>query len=216
RNAQGTQANGTGQFFEFQVFNFTRDAVLASQVTEILLVFLCHPGLAVDDSNLTRLSKPLHVVLLVFDPGLVDPLFDDLITDVIRAIDIKTLFIRSKSDRYRLIVNEDELRNVKGSLQGRADQRHLLLHRTHQDELPEPEVTKVELIELPVLHERVAQVKRELNTVSLILFKVMREHVLSAVFSLVDDARHKRIDPVQAIFEGATALVDDTRLRVKL
>jgi hypothetical protein len=44
-----------------------------------------------------------HALGRPLDDGLVDTLLDNLISDVIRAVDVESLFVETKSDRERRI-----------------------------------------------------------------------------------------------------------------
>jgi hypothetical protein len=80
---------------------------VASQIAKALKVFDVSPvlqgfaGLAVDDGNLAGLG---HALGRPLDDGLVNTLLDNLISDVIRAVDVESLFVETKSDRERRIV----------------------------------------------------------------------------------------------------------------
>jgi hypothetical protein len=95
----------------------------AGQIAEALQELDVRPvlqrlgGLIVDDRYLPRLrhalARPLH-------HRLVDPLLDDLVPDVVRAVHVEPLLVEAEPDREGGVLDEDEVRTLIARLKGQA------------------------------------------------------------------------------------------------
>ncbi len=74
------------------------------KVVDVFPVLQGLPSVGVYDGDLARLGEPLGLPL---DHALVDPLFDDLVTDVVSPIYVESSLVGSKSDRKRVALNKD-------------------------------------------------------------------------------------------------------------
>ena len=91
--------------------------------------------------------------LVPADAGLVDPLLDDLVADVVRPVYVEALLVDAEADRERLMLDEDQVGRFEGNGHVGLGAGELPLDPAGRHELPDPEVAQIELIEEPVLVE---------------------------------------------------------------
>src|ERR1700730_15745733 len=104
------EALDTLQFPEFEVFESPGQITKALKIFDVRPVFQRLAGLAVDDGHFPGLR---HALGRPLDNRLVDSLLDDLVPDVIRAIDVEPLFVEAKPDREGGVLDEDQVRRVE-------------------------------------------------------------------------------------------------------
>src|SRR5439155_3134804 len=113
-HAQRPEALDALQLPELEALDRAGQIAEALQVLDVRPVLQRLGGLIVDDGHLPRLrhalARPLH-------HRLVDPLLDDLVPDVVRAVHVEPLLVEAEPDRQGGMLDENQVRGLERNRQ---------------------------------------------------------------------------------------------------
>src|SRR5947208_11860517 len=211
-HAERAQAVHALQLFELDVLDLAADVAEVAQVLEIAAILRGLAALAVYDGELARLR---HALGRALDQGLVDALFDDLVADVVGAVDVEALLVEAEADRHRRVLHEHEVRGVQRHRQLGGQPVGARGDAAHDHELPDAQALEIERVEATVLDERTADVDLVVDAVGLLLLEVVREDVLRCLLLEVEIRGDRVADARDALLEHAALAVDGTEPRVE-
>src|SRR5262245_38074944 len=183
-----------------------------AQIFEVAAVFGGLGGVSVDDRQLAGLCDALGLAL---DQGLVDPLLDDLVPDVVRAVDVEPLLVEAEAYRQRRVLDEHQVRGLERHRQLGGEAVGTCSDAARDHQLPDAEALEVERIEATVLHQRSADVDLMVDTVGLLLFEVVRIDVLRRLFLEIEVRRDRVRDAGDAFLEDAALAVHRAEPRIE-
>src|SRR5690606_23965099 len=86
---------------------------------------------------------------------------------------------------------------------------------THRKQLPQAKVLKVQRIKIAIFHKFASHVKAILNSVRLVLFTAVGEHLLSTLFRLIKVIADGTVYSFKTFFERPSPLVYHSGNRIK-
>src|SRR5437879_3252942 len=89
---------------QVQLISIAGQVGQALQVLDVPAVLAALWALAVDDCDLAGLG---YAVRSALDHGFVDALLDDLVADVVRAVDVETLLVETEADGARRVLHQN-------------------------------------------------------------------------------------------------------------
>src|SRR5215467_5371190 len=110
-HAERAEALHTLELAEVQLLHLAGQVAQALQVLDVPAVLAALRALAVDDCDLAGLG---YAVRGAFHHGFVDALLDDLIADVVRAVDVEALLVETEADRARRVLYQNEMGSLEG------------------------------------------------------------------------------------------------------
>src|SRR4029453_623794 len=147
----------------------------ALQILDVPAVLAALWALAVDDCDLAGLG---YAVRSAFDHGFVNALLDDLVADVVRAVDVEALLVETEADGPRRVLHQNQVGGLERRGQPVAELMGAQGDAACEYELPEPQILEADGVEAAVLEQARADVDLIVPAVGLQHLEVVREHGL--------------------------------------
>ena len=209
---------GALQFLELEVLQVAREVAELLQVLDVVAPLAGLARVGVHEGDLRRLGEALGGAA---DHRLVDPLLDDLVADVVRAVHVEAFLVEPEPDRERRVLDEDQVRHLERHRQAFLQPIGPDRDAAGDHELPEPQVLEIQRIEGAVLEQRAAGIDAVIHAVGLLLLEVVGAHGLGGLILEVDvpgdglrDERHALVELPTLGVDGADPGIDGAPVRL--
>src|SRR2546422_7187834 len=197
---------------EVQLLHLAGQVTQALQVLDVPAVLAALGALAVDDCDLAGLG---YAVGSAFNHGFVDALLDDLVADVVRAVDVEALLVETEADGARRVLHQNQVGGLERHGQPVAELVGAHGDAAREHELPEPQILEADGVEAAVLEQARADVDLVVHAVGLLLLEVVREHGLRGQLLAVEVRGDRLGDASDALLEELSPAVDYAESRVQ-